>query len=82
MGQIRDCSGNQDQQIAATDAGELRVLGNCLAAAGDGTAPGTQLILWPCNGKSSQKVESRIGPPGLAVRRRMGERIVRRIGGV
>ncbi|WNM36601.1 RICIN domain-containing protein [Streptomyces sp. Li-HN-5-11] len=53
--QIWDCSGNQNQQITQTDAGELRVLGNCLAAAGDGTTPGTQLILWACNGKSSQK---------------------------
>jgi hypothetical protein len=53
--QIWDCVGNQNQQITATDAGELRVLGNCLAAAGDGTTAGTQLILWPCNGKSSQK---------------------------
>ncbi|WP_264936421.1 RICIN domain-containing protein [Streptomyces sp. A012304] len=53
--QIWDCVGNQNQTITATNAGELRVLGNCLAAAGDGTTPGTQLILWPCNGKSSQK---------------------------
>ncbi|WP_374011036.1 RICIN domain-containing protein [Streptomyces ipomoeae] len=53
--QIWDCSGNQNQQITATDTGELRVLGNCLAAAGDGTTAGTKLILWPCNGKSSQK---------------------------
>ncbi|MPY56118.1 RICIN domain-containing protein [Streptomyces spongiae] len=53
--QIYDCSGNANQTITQTTAGELRVSGNCLAAAGDGTTAGTKLILWPCNGKSSQK---------------------------
>ncbi|WP_371574531.1 RICIN domain-containing protein [Streptomyces sp. NBC_01314] len=53
--QIWDCSGNQNQTITQTAAGELRVAGNCLAAAGDGTTAGTKLILWICNGKSSQK---------------------------
>ncbi|WP_328543808.1 RICIN domain-containing protein [Streptomyces europaeiscabiei] len=54
--QIWDCgAGNQNQRITQTSAGELRVAGNCLAANGDGTTAGTKLILWPCNGKSSQK---------------------------
>ncbi|MEY9962000.1 hypothetical protein ABIA33_000021 [Streptacidiphilus sp. MAP12-16] len=53
--QIWDCLGNQNQEITATAAGELRVSGNCLAAAGDGTTAGTKLILWSCNGKSSQQ---------------------------
>lgn len=53
--QIYDCSGNANQTIAQTTAGELRVAGNCLAANGDGTTAGTKLILWACNGKSSQK---------------------------
>lgn len=53
--QIWDCAGNQNQQFTQTAAGELRALGNCLAAEGDGTAPGTGLILWPCNGKAGQK---------------------------
>jgi hypothetical protein len=53
--QIWDCNGNANQTVTQTSAGELRVAGKCLAAAGDGTAPGTQLILWSCNGKSSQK---------------------------
>ncbi|MFJ1811125.1 MULTISPECIES: RICIN domain-containing protein [unclassified Streptomyces] len=53
--QIWDCSGNQNQTITQTTAGELRVAGNCLAAAGDGDSAGTELILWACNGKSSQK---------------------------
>jgi hypothetical protein len=53
--QIWDCTGNANQAITQTGAGELRVAGKCLAAAGDGTAPGTKLILWPCNGRTSQK---------------------------
>jgi hypothetical protein len=53
--QIYDCSGNANQTITQTTAGELRVSGKCLAADGDGTTAGTKLILWTCNGKSSQK---------------------------
>ncbi|WTB39402.1 RICIN domain-containing protein [Streptomyces sp. NBC_00827] len=53
--QIWDCSGNTNQLITQTAAGELRIAGNCLAASGDGTTAGTKLILWACNGKSSQK---------------------------
>jgi hypothetical protein len=53
--QIYDCSGNANQTITQTTAGELRVSGKCLAADGDGTTAGTKLILWACNGKSSQK---------------------------
>ncbi|MFD0663462.1 RICIN domain-containing protein [Thermocatellispora tengchongensis] len=53
--QIWDCTGNQNQRVTATASGELRVAGHCLAAAGDGATPGTRLILWPCNGKTSQK---------------------------
>ncbi|WP_329310831.1 RICIN domain-containing protein [Streptomyces sp. NBC_01262] len=53
--QIYDCSGNANQLITQTTAGELRVAGKCLAADGDGTTAGTKLILWACNGKNSQK---------------------------
>ncbi|MFF3710671.1 RICIN domain-containing protein [Streptomyces phaeochromogenes] len=53
--QIYDCSGNTNQTVTQTTAGELRVAGKCLAADGDGTTSGTKLILWACNGKSSQK---------------------------
>ncbi|MCX4903743.1 ricin-type beta-trefoil lectin domain protein [Streptomyces sp. NBC_00878] len=53
--QIYDCSGNANQAITQTTAGELRVSGKCLAANGDGTTAGTTLILWACNGKASQK---------------------------
>ncbi|MET8975827.1 RICIN domain-containing protein [Streptomyces sp. NPDC004539] len=58
--QLYDCSGNANQTVTATPAGELRVSGKCLAAAADGTTSGTQLILWACNGKSSQKWSSRL----------------------
>jgi len=53
--QIYDCSGNANQLITQTTAGELRVAGKCLAADADGTTAGTKLILWTCNGKTSQK---------------------------
>ncbi|MGW1025425.1 RICIN domain-containing protein [Streptomyces sp. NPDC002577] len=58
--QIWDCVGNANQTITQTSAGELRVSGKCLAADGDGTTAGTRLILWACNGKSSQKWSFRV----------------------
>jgi hypothetical protein len=58
--QIYDCNGGANQRITATAAGELRIGGNCLAAAGDGVTPGTALILWACNGKSSQQWSTRV----------------------
>jgi len=58
--QIYDCSGNANQTITRTGAGELRVSGKCLAANGDGTTPGTTLILWACNGKAGQQWAFRV----------------------
>ena len=58
--QIYDCSGNANQTITQTTAGELRVSGKCLAANADGTTAGTKLILWACNGKSSQQWSFRV----------------------
>lgn len=58
--QIWDCSGNANQLITQTTAGELRVAGKCLAANSDGTTAGTKLILWTCNGKTSQKWSFRL----------------------
>ncbi|MCX4760262.1 RICIN domain-containing protein [Streptomyces sp. NBC_01275] len=58
--QIWDCSGNANQLITQTTAGELRIAGKCLAADGDGTVAGTKLILWTCNGKTSQKWSFRL----------------------
>ncbi|KOU57033.1 BNR/Asp-box repeat protein [Streptomyces sp. MMG1533] len=58
--QIYDCSGNANQTITRTAAGELRVSGKCLAADGDGTTAGTKLILWACNGKTSQQWSFRV----------------------
>ncbi|WP_217141604.1 RICIN domain-containing protein [Streptomyces sp. AC627_RSS907] len=52
---IHDCSGSPHQAVTQTGAGELRVAGGCLAADGDGTAAGTRVITWPCNGRTSQK---------------------------
>ena len=58
--QLYDCSGNANQEITPTAAGELRVSGSCLAANGDGTTAGTKLILWTCNGRSSQQWSFRL----------------------
>jgi hypothetical protein len=58
--QIWDCAGNANQLITATAAGELRVSGDCLAAAGNGTVPGTRIILWTCNGTTSQQWSFRL----------------------
>ncbi|MFI9833811.1 RICIN domain-containing protein [Streptomyces sp. NPDC051913] len=58
--QLYDCSGNANQTITRTDAGELRVSGKCLAANGDGTTAGTKVILWACNGKTSQQWAFRV----------------------
>jgi hypothetical protein len=58
--QIWDCSGNANQAITPTAAGELRVGGRCLGAEADRTAPGTKVILWTCNGATSQKWSFRV----------------------
>ncbi|MEU1168073.1 ricin-type beta-trefoil lectin domain protein, partial [Streptomyces sp. NPDC005921] len=58
--QIYTCSGNANQTITRTTAGELRVSGKCLAANADGTTAGTQVILWACNGKTSQQWAFRV----------------------
>ncbi|MEV7888426.1 RICIN domain-containing protein [Streptomyces sp. NPDC002817] len=58
--QIYDCSGNANQTITQTTAGELRVSGKCLGADGNGTTSGTKLILWTCNGSTSQKWSFRL----------------------
>nr|WP_232838264.1 ricin-type beta-trefoil lectin domain protein [Streptomyces geranii] len=58
--QLYDCSGNANQTITQTAAGELRVSGKCLAANADGTTAGTKVILWACNGKTSQQWAFRV----------------------
>jgi O-glycosyl hydrolase len=53
---IRDCtSGGANQQVTYTSAAELQVAGKCLDANGQGTSPGTKVILWTCNGQNNQK---------------------------
>ena len=68
--QVYDCSGNANQAITRTAAGELRVSGKCLAADADGTTTGTKVILWACNGKSSQQWSFRVD--GTVVNRSNG----------
>ncbi|SCE00571.1 O-Glycosyl hydrolase [Streptomyces sp. DvalAA-14] len=53
---IWDCtSGNANQQYTYTSASELRIAGKCLDADGQGTAAGTKVIVWTCNGAANQK---------------------------
>jgi O-glycosyl hydrolase len=53
---IWDCtSGNANQQFTYTSASELQIAGKCLDANGQGTSPGTKVILWTCNGQNNQK---------------------------
>ena len=45
-----------DQRWTPTAAQELRVYGNkCLDAGNQGTADGTQVVIWGCNGGANQK---------------------------
>jgi hypothetical protein len=58
--QIRDCSGGSNQVFTHTSANQLTVYSGsstqmCLDANGQGTAPGTKVIDWPCNGQSNQQ---------------------------
>ncbi len=53
---IRDCtSGNANQQFAYTSTSQLQVAGKCLDANGKGTANGTKVILYTCNGQTNQQ---------------------------
>ncbi|KKK00325.1 ricin-type beta-trefoil lectin domain protein [Micromonospora sp. HK10] len=54
--QLRTCTGAAYQTFAPSPAGELRVYGNkCLDAYGQGTAAGTAVVIWDCNGGDNQK---------------------------
>ncbi|TYB43738.1 ricin-type beta-trefoil lectin domain protein, partial [Nonomuraea sp. PA05] len=45
-----------NQQWTPTASGELRVYGGkCLDAYNQGTANGTQVIIWDCNGQANQQ---------------------------
>lgn len=51
--QLWDCSGNTNQQWTYTSAGELRILGKCLDAAGTGN--GVKAQVYGCWGGDNQK---------------------------
>jgi len=53
--QVRDCSGGTAQQWVAGEDGTLANSGLCLDAMGQGTANGTRVALWTCNGQANQK---------------------------
>jgi predicted chitinase len=56
---IRDCLGVESQKWTTTAAGEIRVtisgVTRCLDAFDGGTANGTKLIIWNCQGSGNQK---------------------------
>jgi PKD repeat protein len=61
---IHDCHGGSNQQWTRTAAGEIRNFtgAKCVELTNKATAPGTELVLWTCDGSASQKWE----PPGAA----------------
>jgi glucosylceramidase len=53
---LQDCvSGSADQTYQYAPGGQLEIGGLCLGANGNGTANGTTVITWSCNGTSSQQ---------------------------
>ena len=53
---IWDCgTGSANQYYLYSAARELRIAGKCLSADGNGTANGTDVITWDCNGTRSQQ---------------------------
>ena len=53
---IQDCTGQANQRWTRTTAGELRAFGDrCLDVNGSGTANGTKIQSWGCNGTAAQK---------------------------
>jgi glucosylceramidase len=53
--ELADCSsGAAAQSYQYAPGGQLEVDGECLGAAGNGTADGTEVITWACNGSTSQ----------------------------
>ena len=63
---IQDCGGPANQRWTRTDAGELRVFaGSCLDVYASGTADGTKIQNWTCNGTAAQKFT--VNPNGTVV---------------
>jgi O-glycosyl hydrolase len=44
-----------NQQFSYTSASQLQIAGKCLDANGQGTANGTKVIFWTCNGQANQQ---------------------------
>jgi endo-1,4-beta-xylanase len=55
--QIWDCNGQANQGFEFTSASELRTFNGtrCVDAFGQGTSPGTRVVIWSCNGQNNQK---------------------------
>jgi O-glycosyl hydrolase len=64
--QINDCTGTGAQQWTVNADGSVVNLGSgkCLDASGHGTAPGTAVVTWGCNGGVNQKW-ARTEAPGI-----------------
>jgi glucosylceramidase len=50
-----DCAAGANQTYQYAPGGQLEIGGECLGAAGNGTANGTAVITWDCNGTASQQ---------------------------
>ncbi|MEU6553272.1 RICIN domain-containing protein [Streptomyces sp. NPDC046915] len=78
--QIYDCSGNANQTITQTAAGELRVSGKCLAAYGDGTtATGTRRVNSSVTKYFRDLSRPAVVPAGRQSRGGVGQRTVCRV---
>ncbi|WP_030442963.1 RICIN domain-containing protein [Actinoplanes subtropicus] len=54
--ELRDCAAQSNQAWTYTDGRQLQAAGGmCLDASGGGTANGTAVIIWACNGQANQQ---------------------------
>jgi hypothetical protein len=69
---IYTCNGTGAQLIDLTTEGALKVLGKCLSTQGNGISAGTLIVLWDCNGDSSEQWIVRSDGSLINVRSGMG----------
>ena len=69
---VRGCTGLDGQRWTRTEAGELRAFDlACLDVSGGGTANGTKIQSWTCNGTASQRFT--VNPDGTVVNSASGK---------
>jgi hypothetical protein len=64
VARINDCTGTGAQQWTVNADGSVTGSGKCLDASGHGTANGTAVVIWGCNGGVNQKW-ARTDVPGI-----------------